>query len=52
MAARSHYEQIDMVALSEGIAKECPNEVLDEAGVQAGALGHPRTAVGFLTSAP
>lgn len=31
VAARSHYEQIDMAALSEGITEDCPNEAMDEA---------------------
>lgn len=30
MAARSHYEEIYMVALGEGITKDCPNEGLHE----------------------
>lgn len=33
MAARSHYEEIDMVALSEGITKDCPNEGLQDPSV-------------------
>lgn len=43
MAARSHYEEIDMVALSEGITKDCPNEGL----VNHESLGWPRKEIGF-----